>query len=400
MVRLHSTKKSRSPLNRDDVRLEGKVSFGNGETQNIWFDVPSKYSDYVSERGELWAVLLLPCAMVLGEDVQIDLPVDPLLLENLSGVQKIWASWYRWVKRVRIDAREVVDNRPARSGSGVCFSGGIDSYYSLVRLNKTIGQAGEAPNHLLTLWGFDIPLSKPREFESVKALGYECARRFNSNLIPIATNLRELTGYQWQFDVMSHSAALASLGHLLSNQIGYVLIGSTHDVNGLIPWGSHPLVDPLFSSAETRIVHDGATVNRVEKTEAICSVPPALAELRVCNRKRSRENCAECTKCLRTMVTIDLFGRQDGALSFDWSKYSLNSVATTYLSNTNEICFAREILDAARGRGREDIAQAIQRSILRSKLLRPLDWGLSKLSNVPLFWRYAEALRRSTLGYH
>lgn len=400
MVRLLSTKKFRSPLNGDDVRLEGVVSYGDNGTQNIWFDVPSKYSDYISERGELWAILLLPCAMVLGEDVQIDLPVDPLLLENLNGVQKIWAGWYRWVNQVEVGAIEAVDTRPMRNGSGICFSGGIDSYYSLIRLNKTIGNANEAPSYLLTLWGFDIRLNKPRDFEGVKALGQECAERFNSNLIPITTNLRELIGYQWQFDLMSHSAALASVGHLLSNQISNVVIGSTHEISELIPWGSHPLVDPLFSSAETRIVHDGATVNRVDKTEAICHVPAALSALRVCNRSRSRENCSKCSKCLRTMVTIDLCGQQGGARSFDWSAYSLDRVAGTYLSNMNEINFAREIMDAASERGREDIEQAVQRSILRSKLMRPLDWGLSKLVSVPYFWRYEKTLRRSIFGIY
>lgn len=398
MVRLLSIEKSESPLNGENVRLEGVVGYESGEAQNIWFEVPRAYSDFVSERGELWAVLLTPCAMVLGEDLQLELPVDPLLLENLNGVQKIWAGWYSWVSPITINAKAVTDDRPPRRASGVCFSGGIDSYYSLVRLGKTLGRASEAPCYLLTLWGFDIPLTKDREFEGVKELGYECAERFDSSLIPIATNLRELPGYQWQFDVMSHSAALASVGHLLSNQIRNVVVGSTHDFKRLIPWGSHPLVDHLFSSAETSIVHDGATVDRVEKTRVISEVPDALAELRVCNRKRSRENCSECSKCLRTMVSIDLFRRTQGATSFDWSGYSLDRVARTYLSDANEICFAREILDAARSSGRADIEQAIQRSLLRSRILKPVDWSLAKLGKVPYFWRYAAPLRNALLG--
>ena len=406
MIRLLSTGKTESPLNHDTVRLSGEVGFGNSETQIIWFDVPSTHADFMSERGDLWAVLLMPCAMVLGEDLQVDLPVDPLLLDNLSGVQKIWTEWYDWVRPVKLEAVEATDGRAARRGTAVCFSGGVDSYYSLLRSVKT---GDSVPRYLFTMWGFDRftrrrldrPLHERPEYADVVAMGQECADRFNGKHVSIVTNLRELIGYRnWQFDAMTHSAALASMGHLLSNGIDEIIVGSSFDFSQLHPWGSHPLVDPLFGSAATRVVHDGISVNRVEKTEAVSGVPAALAGLRVCPRERSGMNCSKCSKCLRTMVTIDLVGQIAGAQSFDWSSYSLDKVSKTYLPSTSDMYFAREIKDAAEKRGRVDIARAIQREITRSRRLRPLDRGFQKLGGLPLFWRYAGDLRNAVLGYH
>jgi hypothetical protein len=98
------------------------------------------------------------------------------------------------------------------------------------------------------------------------------------------------------------------------------------------------------------------------------------------------------------MVTIDLFGCIQGAESFDWSTYSLDLVAKTYLSDINEVGFAHEIVDAARRLGRTDIARAVKSSLLRSRILKPVDWGLSKLSKIPHFWQYEGPLRRTLLG--
>ena len=403
-MQLASVTKLESPLIPNFLRIAGEVRFDWGEARTVWFDLPMQLEPTVSDRGEPWAVLLLPCAAVSGENLRLDLPVDPLLLYNLKGVQRVWQSWYPWVKPVSIEAPEV-PQMVAGTDTVSFFSGGVDSYFSLLGPFSEADIVGiPRPGGLLTVWGFDIPLSKPDEFGRVRALAERAANHFNKELVLVATNLQELPGYRegLRWGELSHGAALASIGHLLSNRFRNILIGSTHDYSRLAPWGSHPLVDPQFSSAQTRIIHEGAASTRVEKTERICSVPEVAKALRVCWTSKGASNCSQCSKCLRTMVTFDLLGKQHLAESFDWTNYSLDRVGKVFLREKSDIDFALEIRDAAQRRGRRDIVRAIERSVRRSRRLRMVRTisrpVLTKLKKHPALWQYVDPMRRAFLG--
>ena len=157
------------------------------------------------------------------------------------------------------------------------------------------------------------------------------------------------------------------------------------------------MVDPLFSSAHTKIVHDGAATTRVEKTERIAKVPEAIKMLRVCVASRGASNCSRCSKCLRTMVTIDLLEVRQLADSFDWANYSVDRVGDVYLANKNDIDFFLEIRQAALERARHDIVRAVDRSLERSKRSRVIDRIVTKLGKTPVLWRCEVPLRRTLL---
>ena len=85
-----------------------------------------------------------------------------------------------------------------------------------------------------------------------------------------------------------------------------VIVPASFSYNQLFSWGSHPVLDPLLSSANTEIIHDGA-VSRIAKTRFLIEKCIDLSNLRVCN-VASDYNCGKCEKCLRTMVAIELLG--------------------------------------------------------------------------------------------
>lgn len=159
------------------------------------------------------------------------------------------------------------------------------------------------------------------------------------------------------------------VGHLFSGRFGELVIGSTFDHDHLIPWGSHPRCDRLLASSEIDVVHDGAACNRVEKTRTIAIREELLRKLRVCFSSKGSHNCSSCGKCLRTMVTLDLYGAREAAVSFDWSGYSLDRVAEVYLENDSGETFFQEIRRAAIEEGRNDIVEAIDQSLRTSKRL-------------------------------
>ena len=101
-------------------RIGGTVRFEDGSREEHWFDVPAGDPD--GERGDPWAIALLPLAMSRAESLQIPVPVDPILLRNLELLQGIWRAWYpAWLSVVDLTAPEA---SPGSSGAGVvsCFS--------------------------------------------------------------------------------------------------------------------------------------------------------------------------------------------------------------------------------------------------------------------------------------
>src|SRR5690606_12755983 len=104
----------------------------------------------------------------------------------------------------------------------------------------------------------------------------------NKNLICITTNIRET---QWKYanwGEVSHGSGLASVAYVFEKRFRRVLIGSSYGYNNLHPWGSHPMTDPLLSSSNIKIVHDGGDYSRVMKTEFIAKSNVAREFLRVC----------------------------------------------------------------------------------------------------------------------
>ena len=87
-------------------------------------------------------------------------------------------------------------------------------------------------------------------------------------------------------------AVLAAIGLCLSGSLSTVLIGSGYSYDDLVPQGSHPLLDPLWSTGALRIVHDGAETTRMRKVEVIARETAALRMLRVCGEQPESEmNC-------------------------------------------------------------------------------------------------------------
>jgi hypothetical protein len=95
-----------------------------------------------------------------------------------------------------------------------------------------------------------------------------------------------------------------------------VFIASSYDVNHLIPWGSHPDLDPLWSTERTAFRVDGIEVTRTNKVKAIASSPFALSQLKVCWHADIDTNCGRCEKCIRTQCALAIAGVLDRASVF------------------------------------------------------------------------------------
>ena len=123
--------------------------------------------------------------------------------------------------------------------------------------------------------------------------------------------------------------------------------------------GTHPLLDPLWSTESLTFEHDGCEANRAEKTARISQSDIALRSLRVCNRIY-RHNCGQCEKCLRTMISLQAVGTLERCTAFD-KKLDIEAVSRIKIGNYRLLHFAEENLRVLENNGNDPaLAEALR----------------------------------------
>jgi hypothetical protein len=384
-MRLKDVEIGRSPLRSDFTRVTARIELQSmALVLSYWFDIPADLNPALSESGNPWAVLMLPLACYFGEALAIDRPLDRVLHDNLVGLRSVWSAWHPEIKPVPIEAstmvgidrREVAIDASRRTIS--CFSGGIDSLFTFLRHKDQVLGDGSSPiDDLLCIGGFNTPMD---DFDQMQAALDPFAARFGRRLVPVLTNIRYgghsiETPYsigRWE-ERLAHGAFMAGIVHMLGRRYKEFIIPASPPYDRLQPWGSHPMCDRLLSASDLSVVHDGASFNRIVRTEAVARHDEALAILQVCARNDRRQgNCSRCQKCLRTMAMLDLLDAKDRARTFDWSNYSMAQLGHVWLPSWNEQLYFVDIAQRAERDGRSDMAAAARASLVFSRRKRAI----------------------------
>ena len=264
------------------------------------------------------------------------------------------------------------------------FSLGVDSFYTVLE-NLKCQEIGDRISKLIIVHGFDIPLAEDGFFGRIMDHARRAAARMGLELIPVSTNLRSLDNGAAYWGRYEHGAALAAVGLALQGSISRVHIPASHTNVDSYPWGSHPLVDPLWSTETLQFNHDGADATRVQKIFALASHQVALDNLHVCfsvyaNAKDGEEetpiNCGDCEKCLRTMLSLSIAGALDHCSTFpkplDRTKFRHLKVP-----DASTASFTLENAEALEKSGQDpDLARLLARILRRDRGL----WGRMKSS--------------------
>jgi hypothetical protein len=405
-MELIAVRLAESPSARGKVRLVGDVVYEDrpGVVEQYWFEVPEKYADSLSLSGDPWLACLLPLAATRGEPLRLCAPVDPVLLANAPRLMRTWSEWYRrrfpGIRAVPIYAGtklSTADPGPRRTAA--FFSGGVDSFFTVLR-NAEPGHRNAAPaiDRLLCVWGFDIPLRVPEEFERLRSRLSEAAAELGKELLDVATNLREVRFREARWGHVSHGCAMASIGLALGPAFHTFYIAATHSDGPLRPWGSHPETDPLLSTSVTRFIHDGPGIPRSEKTEFLSRSAVAMRSLHVCYRINSSENCCDCRKCLLAMLNLEVLGALSRCATFRRRSLDLERVKRVYVRSPAYERLYGDIEARARAAGRSDVADAIAACLSRSRRLKPLIVVLQWLSTKRGVWRVARRWRSKVLA--
>jgi len=252
--------------------------------------------------------LLAPWCALEGRALELAVPLpDSDFLDNVRGASDLMGTWWGYDPiRFVLPPAECSDiQRPLRlpRTTALFFSGGIDSFYSLVR-NPDVGV-------LVFIIGFDVRLHNTAVWQAIISAHRELAAEQGLRFITLATNLRDhpvLGAMRWG---RYHGMLLAAASHLLRNEASRWIISSSFQQDNLMPWGSHPDLDWRWSGGGIELVHFGAELWPDQKLAAMAGIPMVHRRLRVCYADpRAEGNCGRCEKCVRTrlMYWVDLPG--------------------------------------------------------------------------------------------
>jgi hypothetical protein len=379
------------------VRVTAAVVYDDrpGTVEEYWFEFPAPLADSLSDSGNAWLVCLAPMAATLGEPLRLSLPVDPFLVANVAAVMGIWKSWYPRLHVAPIVAS--AESAPAfgRRRTAVFFSGGVDSFFTLLRNEQR--QAEDVPaDDLIAIHGFDILLESEDAFDRHRRRLERVAAETGKTLVPVRMNLRRTRLRELSMGGLWHGCALASIGLLMEKRYDRLLIPASEDVPNLGPWGSHPVTDPLLSSSTTTVIHDGTAFARWDKLEFLANFDVALRSLRVCSRDTS-ENCGACEKCYRNMIILDALNLLGRSTTFPAKTLDLEKVSCIFVRGWRDV-FYDDLRRFVISRGRPDIARAIDRSIRRSRWRGPVVKAAKRISRLRYGGRFGRWLQKWALA--
>jgi len=258
----------------------------------------------------LVALFLLPASRA-GRPLRVPGRLDPRFAAGLREVQRLAEAWWGLAPVAVADDAGPVAGHPARApdpppsppeagAAALCFTGGVDSFYSLLG-------AQESFRSLVFVRGFDLPRSLGAGvLDGAERRVRAVAERLGLAPLVVETNLREhplVRKLSWE---IVHGGALAGVGHLLAGSIGSLAISASYPASWKgARWGSHGRLDPLWSSSRLTLRHVGDELFREEKLRRIATDDVVREHLRVCWEAPTPDgNCGRCEKCLRTRLIL------------------------------------------------------------------------------------------------
>jgi hypothetical protein len=326
---------------QDCCELRARITSDRSEYApfDCWLRFPLECQALLTDSADPFLALTLLPAMILGEPLHIEGAISPTLLANAERLQQIYRRWVAGTRTVTVTntATTTPGIAPGADGVGCFFSGGVDSFHSLLKHEHDI-------THLVLISGFDRGLRNPAILGKARLALREVAAAAGKQALEVGTNIREFTDQfaKWGF---YHGGVLAAVSLALARGFKTFIVPSSYSYDQLHPWGSHPLLDPLWSIPGMEVVHDGCEVNRYEKLARIAESDIALAHLRVCweSSEENEYNCGKCEKCLRTMTGLHLHGALSRCRTFT-SPLTPGAFRKVRIRTSGQVAFTEENL--------------------------------------------------------
>lgn len=350
--------------------------------QIVAFEAGGELAGRLEPTAEAFVLAAVTAAARAGERrIRVDGSICPVFTDGLRSGLALLDSWYGG-SRARLKIEASGGFRASRRPDGpaaVFLSGGVDSLFVL-RRNRLDFPRGHRKSlsvgiHLRAFSFVDGPVDEASRniFERAMRSIAPIAEEEDLSLLFVESDARRLDPDRALFGLEAQSAQLAAAAHLFPGVLTSAAIAASVDVTDLVPWGTHPLLDPLYSSSRVSISHEGAGLRRVDRVAELSRWQTALESLQVCGTTPidpSLLNCGECEKCVRTMCELLAAGALERTPAFPIREVSADAIRGLPLARPDVRTFWKDLRQALAGRA--DLVPAIEAWLER--LQRSEDW--------------------------
>ncbi len=369
------------------------------ETGELNFKVDKEYENYLcDDRADCFVVAFLYYAMMTGSDIKSEAPVSEKLLFGIENhLFPALLKENKGYKKINVYSESIKTPYQTENKVATGMSCGVDSLYSLKKYNQnnipeqyrlthltyfnmgSIFHPNMAENkqyHMDEFYRLTDEMSKDKMINAKNV-----ADKVNMPLVYIESNIdkdyyRGGFGYTAVYRNCAMVLALQGLfGKYYCSSAGWPDFFELNLEGGSEHYET--LLCSVFSNGTVEfIISDYAS--RFEKTKELADYDIAKEYLDVCYNFNS---CGKCSKCKRTLLTIDVLGKIDAfGKIFDIDNFKANRT-DAYLwllkakggSATNDAAiFAREIYEKANAKGiiPEEAFKEYNKEISKHKLLR------------------------------
>lgn len=282
---------------------------------------------------------LLPMAWVC--DAEIIVPVcDKAFYDSIEQFKEGYINMYPMIEfKGKITAMELQENHVLNKGERAAFfSGGVDAF------NTLVCHVHEKPI-LVTLWGADVKLEDEKGWLKVYNHISKTAKEFDVEFITVKSSFRYFLdtwksgqrviksndnwwhGFQHGIGIISHAAPVS---YVKGIEIIYFASSFTEADKGKITCASDPTIDNYVKFCDSKIVHDGYEFDRQMKVHNITEYSKRneiKIPLRVCWESQGGDNCCNCEKCWRTILSIIAEGENPQRYDFNYSSKELTNIS-------------------------------------------------------------------------
>ena len=302
-----------------EYRVEGEENFKKLFWLGEFFSV--EYNEEIEGVPESVLVIpllcnILPIIWVNNATVYLN-EIDKTFYKSIDEIKKGYKDMLPYIHfKGKLKAKKKIKNDyEVTNRKATFFSGGVDSYSTLIRNME------EKPD-LITIWGADIDFENEEGWKVVKQYVEGIGKKYHLKNVLIRTALRrfidnsehekqyhELLDDNW-WHSMQHGIGL--IGNVAPYAYKYKLqtiyIPSTYTKEDKeIVCASRPEIDDKVKFGNTTVFCEGTDYNRQQKVNGISKYIKDKKDnitLRVCYRSLDGDNCCNCEKCYRTIMSF------------------------------------------------------------------------------------------------
>jgi len=310
-------------INKNSIEYEFSVSDNLRKYFNLNEKYLIEYSNNISDIPESIAVIpflsnFLPIAWVTNSKIYVE-EVDKTFFNKIKDIKSGYKKMYKNInflgKLISKKLVENIDEKVSTIKSAAFFSGGLDSYATLIR-------NFEVKPMLITILGSDIEFEDKKGWGEVKNLISDVSKEFGLDVCYVKSSFRRVTDYMTLTGLVEKRAkdnwwhgfqhGIGIIGHgipiCFSQNINNLYIASSFCISDKnIKCASYPTIDNNFEAGSIKTIHDSFELNRQDKAKIVCEFlqkNKMNLDIRVCWESKGGKNCSKCEKCIRTIMGI------------------------------------------------------------------------------------------------